>query len=88
MPAYSVYVLANGLGQRYIGLSENVDLRLLQHNRGESRWTAGRGPWSLIWRSEAVSLTDARKLERLLKNQKGGAGFYRLTGLPRPLTGS
>jgi hypothetical protein len=30
-----------------------------------------------------MSITDARKFENLLKKQKGGAGFYRLTGLTR-----
>jgi hypothetical protein len=29
-------------------------------------------------------LGDARNLENLLKRQKGGVGFYRLTGLPQP----
>jgi hypothetical protein len=29
------------------------------------------------------SLSAARELENLLKRQKGGAGFYRITGLPR-----
>ena len=33
--------------------------------------------------SELLALTDARKLENLLKRQKGGAGFYTLTALPR-----
>jgi hypothetical protein len=33
-----------------------------------------------------MPLGDARKLENLLKRQKGGAGFYRITGLPQPGT--
>ncbi len=28
-----------------------------------------------------MSISDARKLENLLKRQKGGDGFYRMTGL-------
>jgi len=31
-----------------------------------------------------MSLSDARKLENLLKRQKGGDGFYKITGLSRP----
>ena len=28
-----------------------------------------------------MSLSEARKLENLLKRQKGGEGFYKITGL-------
>ena len=80
---FRVYVIQNTEGRFYIGLSEDVNLRLAQHNDGVSKWTCGKGPWSLLWTSEAMSLSDARKLENLLKRQKGGAGFYRFTGLPR-----
>jgi hypothetical protein len=40
-----------------------------------------------MWQSDALALGEARKLENLLKRQKGGAGLYRLTGLSRE-TGS
>jgi len=80
---YRVYVIENPGGKRYIGLSEDVETRLSQHNNGESCWTKGKGPWSLIWTSEAMSLSDARKLENKLKRQGRGSGFYSLTGLPR-----
>ena len=43
----------------------------------------GKGPWSLVSQSEEMSLSDARKLEILLKRQKGGDGFYKITGLSR-----
>jgi predicted GIY-YIG superfamily endonuclease len=83
-PVYRVYVIQNAEGKFYTGISEDVELRLIQHNDGVSKWTKGRGPWVLRWTSEALSITDARKLENLIKRQKGGAGFYRLTGLTRP----
>ena len=66
------------------GLSENVEARLAQHNDGMSKWTKGKGPWSLVWTSEAMSLSEARKLENHLKRQGRGSGFYAITGLPRP----
>jgi putative endonuclease len=80
---YRVYAIQNPQGKFYVGISENVDVRLSQHNVGVSKWTKGKGPWVLRWTSEAMPITDARKLENLLKRQKGGAGFYRLTGLTR-----
>ena len=81
---YQVYVLQNEAAKRYIGLSEDVDNRLIQHNNGESKWTAGKGPWSIIWKSNPMNLTDVRKLENTLKKAKGGNQFYEITKLPRP----
>jgi len=75
MTQYQVYVLRNPSGRFYIGLSENVLLRLEQHNTGLSRWTKNKGPWELFWESSRMSLSDARKLENKLKRQKGGSGF-------------
>ena len=81
--AYRVYVIRNREGKFYIGLSDNVDRRINQHNVGDSKWTRGKGPWKLLWQSEQMNLSDARKLELLLKRQKGGDGFYRPIGLSR-----
>jgi putative endonuclease len=81
---YRVYVLQNEAGRRYIGLSENPNLRLQQHNSDLSQWTRNRGPWKLIWQSASFSLSDARKLENKLKRQGGGQGFYSITKLPSP----
>ena len=80
---YQVYVLRNQTGQLYIGISENVLVRLEQHNEGISKWTSRRGPWNMAWTSAPMPLSDARRLEFRLKKQKGGAGFSALTGLKR-----
>jgi predicted GIY-YIG superfamily endonuclease len=80
---YRVYVIQNALRQFYIGLSDDPERRLEDHNAGISKWTKNKGPWMLVWTSEATSLSRARKLENLLKRQKGGDGFYQLTGLAR-----
>jgi predicted GIY-YIG superfamily endonuclease len=81
---YQVYVIQNPHDRFYIGLSKDVRIRLAQHNDGKSTWTRHRGPWSLVWTSAPMSLTQARKLEIEMKRQKGGIGFYQLTGLQRP----
>ena len=78
---YQVYVIENAAGKFYIGLSENVQTRLQQHNEGISRLTRNRGPWQVVWTSQQLSLAEARKLEKRLKQQKGGVGFGYLTGL-------
>jgi putative endonuclease len=50
---------------------------------GASKWTKTKGPWQLVWQSEMLSLSDARKLENRLKRQRRGKGFYSITGLHR-----
>lgn len=56
---YSVYVIENRAGRRYIGLSEDVQHRLEQHNNGTSKWTRAKGPWHMVWKSDSLSLSDA-----------------------------
>jgi len=73
---YRVYALQSGAGKFYIGFSENVTLRVQQHNAGLTRSTRSRRPWKLVWQSDTLKLSDARRLELDLKRQKGGNGFY------------
>jgi len=73
--AYCVYILSNKEGRHYIGLTSDVSRRLTQHNAGISRWTRDKGPWALDWVSNTMSLSEATRLERLLKRQKGGGGL-------------
>ncbi len=81
---YYVYVLQNQTAKHYIGLTENLHQRLAQHNAGLSKWTRAKGPWRLVWHIGPMSLSEARKLENLLKRQKTGTGFYAITGLQPP----
>lgn len=76
---YQVYLIKNSEERIYIGLSDDVDRRLDDHNSGVSKWTRSRGPWNLVWISHPESnLGSARKLENLLKRQKGGHGLQPL----------
>ena len=80
---YRVYVIQNREGKFYVGLSNDVARRVEQHNTGKSRWTTGRGPWTIVWQSGELSLSEARKLENRLKRQKGGHGLFHLVGVQR-----
>jgi predicted GIY-YIG superfamily endonuclease len=77
---YRVYVLRNEEGRRYVGLSENSQLRLQQHNADLSKWTRNKGPWRMVWQSTDLSLSEARNPENKLKRQKGGRGLDHLLG--------
>ncbi|MBZ5511264.1 MAG: GIY-YIG nuclease family protein [Acidobacteriia bacterium] len=82
---YFVYILWSASGQRfYIGIGENPDARLRQHNDGTSRgWTSRHRPWELVHREVYADYRLARQRELLLKKQKGGNGLFELTGLDR-----
>jgi len=78
---YRVYIILNREGKFYIGLSDDVDRRITQHTAGVSKWTRGKGPWKLMWQSDDLSLSEARKLENRLKRKKGGHGLFHLVGV-------
>jgi len=80
----SVYVIENPHGRRYVGCTTDLKQRLSDHNEGVSIWTRHRGPWKLVWSQDCASLSEARKLENLLKRQGRGTGFYKITGLHNP----
>ena len=80
---YFLYVLWSETARRfYIGISEDPDQRLAQHNSGESAgWTRRHQPWVLVHSERYETFGEARRRELALKAQKGGAGFFRKTGL-------
>jgi len=79
-----VYVIQNSEGRFYIGMTTDLEERLLDHNNGVSNWTKHRGPWKLIWSQKCSSVGEARKLESRPKRQGRGSGFYRMIGITPP----
>ena len=81
--AYFVYVLWSDTGGRfYIGISEDPQKRLEQHNSGEFRgWTSRHRPWELVYAEGHSDFGSARRRENELKAHKGGVGFFASTGL-------
>src|SRR5438552_1745744 len=80
---YFVYVLwSDSVHRFYIGISEDPQSRLQQHNSGIGHgWTARHRPWRLVWTEKHVDYTSAKKRENSLKAQKGGKEFFGKTGL-------
>ena len=79
-----VYVIQNAEGRFYIGMTTDLQLRLIDHNTGVSKSTKYHGPWKLVWSQEYPTIGEARKVENKLKRQGRGTGFYRLIGLTPP----
>ena len=70
--SYWVYVLKSERdGIRYIGSTQDVNKRLIRHNRGECRFTKGHRPWAIAYQEKVRSRKQAIKRERLLKSGAG-----------------
>lgn len=69
---YYVYILLSEKdGKFYTGYTENLKLRLEQHNRGEVISTKYRRPLVLIYFEGCLSKEDAMHRERYLKTFYG-----------------
>ncbi len=58
MNSYRVYVLRNPKGKFYIGISEDVELRVKQHNSGQSSWTKIKAHGCLYGKVEIFHLAE------------------------------
>jgi putative endonuclease len=69
---FYVYVLKskNDYSQ-YIGLSQNVEERLEEHNTGRVNSTKSKRPWQLIYTESFTTRLEARKREKYLKSAAG-----------------
>ena len=67
----SVYILYSRTVDRYyIGVSQDVQRRVHQHNAGYAPATKGRGPWRLCRTEVYPTRAAARRREAFLKRQK------------------
>lgn len=68
---YYVYVLLCEDKKLYVGYSENLRLRINQHNKGYIRSTKNRLPLKLIYYEACINQKDALKREKYLKTTWG-----------------
>jgi predicted GIY-YIG superfamily endonuclease len=68
-----VYILENPAGKFYIGHTDNLQVRLANHNRTDSiggKWTRKNGPWKLVWSEQHPDRSSAIIRERQIKKMK------------------
>ena len=58
-------------GQRYVGFTTDLKLRLQRHNAGQSKHTAKFCPWRLV---TYVAFSDRAKAETFERYLKSGSG--------------
>jgi len=55
----------------YVGISNNVERRLTEHNSGRNKTTKPYKPFKLIYTKEFVTRAEARAHEKYLKSGSG-----------------
>ncbi len=69
---YYIYVIKSEEGFHYTGMTEDLDLRLNQHNaKLLSFWTKRGTNWKLIYKEEFDNKTEALKREKWFKTGVG-----------------
>ncbi len=76
---FSVYILENDDGRFYIGSTNNLKIRIAEHNdRSRNGWAARRGPWRLVHNEKFAIRADAMRHERYLKSLKSKSAILEL----------
>ena len=67
-----VYILESPKGRFYIGSTDDVDRRVVEHNEqfGHQTFTHKNGPWMLVWSEPHPSRAAAMARERQVKSMK------------------
>jgi putative endonuclease len=70
---YWVYAISSNKKKRiYVGMSEDVEKRLKEHNFGQVFSTKGYRPWTLIYVEKCgINRTEARAREKYFKSGIG-----------------
>ena len=68
MSVHFCYILECADGSYYVGVTEDTERRLNEHNDSKgAEWTARRRPVALVWSEPRESLSSARTRENQLK---------------------
>jgi putative endonuclease len=72
MEAYYIYALESEIdGRIYVGISEDPERRLMEHNCGKTKSTKGYRPWKLFFTRQTSNRREARELEKYYKSGSG-----------------
>lgn len=68
---FDTYILeSEKSGRWYIGHSNDLERRILEHNSGHTKSTRNKGPWKLVFRREFENKKEALDFELDLKKLK------------------
>ena len=71
---FYVYILRSQRDKSsYVGITENIQKRLLEHNTGSAKYSSGKKPFILVWFCGFREETKAQLFEKYLKQGSGHA---------------
>jgi putative endonuclease len=69
---YTVYVLKSTVIKKsYVGITNDLERRLREHNEGKSYFTKRYLPWIVVYKEQVQDREEARKREKYLKSAAG-----------------
>ncbi len=80
---YYVYILkSKSSTKHYVGQTNNLERRLMEHNSGKSTYTKKYIPWEIVYYEEKDNQAEAIKTERYYKS---AAGRKKIKKILRPV---
>lgn len=80
---YFTYILQSEKDKSYyIGSTNDIEKRVIKHNKGYSQYTKSKRPWKLVHKEEYNTLSEARKRESYLKSLKSKIAIEKLITAP------
>jgi len=74
-----VYCLSNSANQEiYVGISNDVERRLIEHNKGRNRYTKAFIPWKVIYKEPHPNYSAARVREKYFKSAAGKKYLHKI----------
>ena len=68
----TVYSLKNQINNEiYVGITKDLSIRLVDHNKGKNRYTKAFMPWTVFYKEDYPNYETARKREKELKSTTG-----------------
>lgn len=65
-----IYILKLNNGQYYIGATNNLARRMLEHQSGHTKSIKYKLPCKLVFHKECKTYKESRKIETFIKRQK------------------
>jgi len=76
---FTVYVIRSTVnGMYYVGFTDDIDRRMMEHNEGMSKFTRRGRPWTLMFTEQFETRREAMMREREIKKRKSRTYLERL----------
>ncbi|MEX1138966.1 MAG: GIY-YIG nuclease family protein [Bacteroidota bacterium] len=68
---FLIYILRSLLnGKFYVGYTDDIQRRLVEHNAGMSKYTRSGRPWELAYTESYATRSEAMRREKEIKSRK------------------